>query len=100
MIPTFHAFSIHGQSSKIVWSEFYLIFSVTLTILVDVDNASFGVGGMAAISTLVGDLLSREAVRNDVGLVNNILGWGPDGLPWLSLGVWGHFKGDESCLDR
>lgn len=64
------------------------------------DNAAFGVGGMTAVSTLVGDLLSGEAVRNDGGVVSDILSWGPDGSPGLSLGVWGHFNGDESCLDR
>lgn len=62
-----------------------------LTVL-EVDDAAFSVGGMAAVSTLVGDLLSGGILRDDVGLVDDLLGRGPDGLPWLS---WGHCIGND-----
>lgn len=67
-----------------------------LTVLVDVDDTALGVGSMASIGALIGHLLGGQSLRNDIGLVNNVLSRGPDVLPGLSLGgepFWG-------CLQR
>jgi hypothetical protein len=56
-----------------------------------VDDAALGVGGMAAKGPLVGHLLGREAGREGRGLVCDIRGSGPDGLPGLVSA--GHFVG-------
>jgi hypothetical protein len=61
----------------------------TLTVAVNVDNAALRVGCMAAKSTLIGNLLSGKAIRNDVGTINGFTSWWPDTLP--GLGGWGHF---------
>ena len=49
-------------------------------------NASLRVGRVAAVGTLVGDLLGGDALRDDIGLVSDLLGRGPDGLPGCVLG--------------
>jgi hypothetical protein len=46
-----------------------------------VNNAALAVGSMAAIGTLVGNFLSGDALRDDIGLDGDLLGRGPDGLP-------------------
>lgn len=51
-----------------------------LTVL-KVNNASLGVGRVAAVGTLVGNLLGGDTLRDDIGLVSDLLGRGPDGLP-------------------
>ena len=52
----------------------------TLTVL-KVNDASLGVGSVAAVRALVGNLLGGDALGDDVGLVGDLLGRGPDGLP-------------------
>lgn len=50
------------------------------------NDASLGVGSVAAVSALVGNLLGGDALGDDVGLVGDLLGRGPDGLPRGVLG--------------
>lgn len=60
-----------------------------LTVL-EVNNATLAIGGMAAIGTLIGNFLTGETFGDGVGLVDWRVGWGPDGLPGLSLGGGSH----------
>lgn len=52
----------------------------TRTVL-EVHDAPLGVRGMAAVGALVGDLLRGDSLGDDVGLVGDLLGRGPDRLP-------------------
>jgi len=51
------------------------------------NDSTLCVGGMAAVSTLVGHLLGGEILRDGRRLVGNTMGGGPYSLPWLRLGL-------------
>lgn len=54
---------------------------------------------MAAVGTLVGNLLSRDARGDHIGLVGDLLGRGPDGLPVYMLKVYISHDGERTRVE-
>ena len=78
---------LHSSSlSENISDRLICVFTTILTVL-EVNNASLAVGCVAAVRALVGHLLSGDAFRDNIGLVSDLLGWGPDRLPVSVLGT-------------